>query len=834
MRSLVVIIPALLLVLAAGCRSRPSGVDYNQWKEAIETRRATAARHVTAIPGFKVDLLRTATKAEGSWVSLEFDGQGRLLIGREGPGILRLTLPRRRLGRTHVEVVNNELNECRGLLWAHGSLYANANNSKGLYRLRDTTGNDQFDEVTLLRKTGGGVGHGRNSITLGPDGFIYLTHGNDVLLPEGFKPTPASTYRNYRRDQLLPCEWNRVMFNKGVEPPAGHVIRTDQDGERWDMIAGGFRNPYGLAFNPDGELFVYDADMEWDEGSPWYRPTRVNHVVSGGDYGWRQGTDKWPAYFPDSLPGNADIGLGSPTAMSFGTDSNFPEPYRRALFILDWAYGKIIAVHLMPEGASYRGQAEEFVTGRPLNVTGVDFGPDGSMYFVTGGRRTQSGLYRVRYVGGESQPSLGQAAAGDAKRARELRRQLEQFHSRRSIEGVGLAWEHLGNDDPWIRHAARVALENQALEQWKLPALTESNTKKALSALMALARSTDPKVQSQIFDRLNDLPWEGLPAQWQLVALRTYQLAFTRMGGGRPGDRNPIIKKIVTASEKSAEVRMEVSRLLIYLKAPGIIPGLLNYVVDAASPEERLFYLFHMRHIGDGWTPAHRRAYFAWLKKMVEVRGEPHYQTHLKYIAADALAKVPPGEREPFAALFEPEAKPLAPEAERLAKRKVVHQWAMTDFADPGADLAKRDLANGRRVLKTAACLACHRFGGEGLFVGPDLTAIGARFDARAMLESILEPSRVIDEKYRNMAITTKQGELILGRLVAERDKSLLLAPNPYQPTLTREIQQSAIATRNDSTFSPMPVGLLNSFSREDILDLLAVLKKGEPPVRGE
>ncbi len=119
------------------------------------------------------------------------------------------------------------------------------------------------------------------------------------------------------------------------------------------------------------------------------------------------------------------------------------------------------------------------------------------------------------------------------------------------------------------------------------------------------------------------------------------------------------------------------------------------------------------------------------------------------------------------------------------------------------------------------------RFGGDGFFVGPDLTAIGARFDARAMLESILEPSRVIDDKYRNMAITTKQGELIAGRLVAERDKSLLLAPNPYQPTLTREIQRSAIATRNDSTFSPMPVGLLNSFNREDVLDLLAALQAG-------
>jgi len=826
-RPLTAIIALLLLALLAGCRSRPGGVDYNQWKEALKTRQATAARHVTAIPGFEVDLLRTAAREEGSWVSLEFDGEGRLLIGREGPGILRLTLPRRRFGRTRIEVVNNELNECRGLLWAHGSLYANANNSKGFYRLRDTTGDDQFDEVTLLRKTSGGVGHGRNSIALGPDGFIYLTHGNDVRLPQDFAPGPMSAYRNYRRDQLLPCEWNRVLFNQGVKPPAGHVIRTDRDGKRWEMIAGGFRNPYGLAFNPDGSLFVYDADMERDEGTPWYRPTRINHVVSGGDYGWRQGTDKWPAYFPDSLPGNADIGLGSPTAIAFGTDSNFPGLYRRALFILDWAYGKIFAIHLSPEGASYRGQAEEFVTGRPLNVTGMDFGPDGAMYFVTGGRRTKSGLYRVRYVGDEPPPPLGQAASGEGKRARELRRQLEQFHSQRSIEGVGLSWQHIGSDDPWIRHAARVALENQALVQWQLPALTESNTRKALTALMALARSSDPKVQSQIFGRLNDLPWEGLPVQWQLVALRTYQLAFMRMGDGRPGDRNPIIKKIITASEESPELRMEVSRLLIYLKADGIVPSLLNYVVDAKSPEERLFYLFHMRHIANGWTPAHRRAYFAWLEKMTEARGEQHYQLFLKHIASDALAKVPPGEREVFAAMFESDPKPASPEPERLAKRKVVRQWVMTDFTDLDAGLAKRDMANGRQVLKTAACLACHRFGDDGFFVGPDLTAIGARFDARAMLESILEPSRVIDDKYRNVAISTRQGELIVGRLVAEKDKSLLLAPNPYQPTFTREIQRSAIATRNDSTFSPMPVGLLNSFSREDVLDLLAVLQAG-------
>jgi len=342
---------------------------------------------------------------------------------------------------------------------------------------------------------------------------------------------------------------------------------------------------------------------------------------------------------------------------------------------------------------------------------------------------------------------------------------------------------------------------------------------------MALARVGDAKVQSQLFVRLNDLPWDGLPEQWQLVALRSYQLGFTRMGDGQPGEREAIIKKIVAASEESPELRMEVSRLLIYLEAPGIIPGLLNYVVDAKSPEERMFYLFHMRHIVDGWTQAHRRAYFAWLKKMTDAGGVQQFKLSLKHIVAEALATVPPGEREAFAVLFEREAKPVAPGPERLAKPTVVHHWRMADFADLGDGLAKRNLVNGRRVLKTAACLACHRFGGEGLFVGPDLTAIGARFDARAMLESILEPSSVIDDKYRNVAISTKQGDLIEGRLVGEKDKSLLVAPNPYQPSHTREIMLSAIATRKDSGFSPMPVGLLNSFSREDVLDLLAVLQ---------
>ena len=324
-RSHLCFVAALCAVLVARIDVHAAGPgDYDQWKLALGADAALAPTELEVIEGFEVELLRSAGREEGSWISLEFDGQGRLLIAREDRGILRITPPDEEIGgEPLVETINDTLEECRGLLYAYESLYANANNSRGFYRLRDTTGDDQYDEVQLLKQTGGGVGHGRNDIALGPDGDIYLIHGNDTLLPFGYTPG-NSPLRNYAEDRLLPCSWDRLLFNSGVRAPAGHVVRTDRDGKKWELVASGFRNPYGLDFNADGELFTYDADMEWDIGAPWYRPTRLNHIISGADFGWRQGTGKWPEFYPDTLPAVVNIGLGSPTAVKFGTKSNFP------------------------------------------------------------------------------------------------------------------------------------------------------------------------------------------------------------------------------------------------------------------------------------------------------------------------------------------------------------------------------------------------------------------------------------------------------------------------------------------------------------------------------
>jgi putative heme-binding domain-containing protein len=810
--------------------------DYNQWKQALDARFATPASSLQALAGFKVELLHSATREEGSWVSLAFDPKGRLFIGREGPGILRLTLPAQGTASAQVEVINNTLNECRGLLWAFDSLYANANNSKGFYRLRATGGDGRFDKVELLRATGGNVGHGRNAMALGPDGFLYLIHGNDVLLPADFAAGP-SPFRHYGEDQLLPCSWNRVLMNAGTQAPAGHVVRTDSQGRRWDLVAGGFRNPYGIAFNPDGQMFTYDADMEWDLGAPWYRPTRVNHIVSGGDYGWRQGTGKWPAYFADSLPSNGDIGLGSPTGVKFGTGSSFPEKYRRALFALDWAYGKIYAVHLQPRGASYTSTHEVFLQGRPLNVTDLAFGPDGAMYFVTGGRRTQSGLYRVNWSGDalpkETAPSLeALARQNEAAAARLLRQKLEAHHGHESAAALDFAWEHLGSTDHWIRHAARVAVESQPVVHWRERALKEPRPMAAFTALLALARVADAKDQPALLQRLMSFPIAKLPQEQQLIALRALEISCIRMG--RPADAAAIADRLDAGFPASTPpLNQELCKLLVYLEGPHVIEKSLVLLVQAKTQEERLHYLFTLRHVRQGWTSGQRRDYFTALGRAEYFSGEHYLPLFLRNIRADALGTMTAAERAAIEPMLSAQQRPKPAVARAVTPRPFVREWRMMDFKeDLGAVGQGRDLARGKAMFGAAGCVQCHRFRGEGQAFGPDLAGIGARFDRHALLESILEPSRVIDDKYRSMVVTTRSGDVEVGRLAGEEGPMLLLAPNAFAPDEVVRIAREQIVTQRLSQVSPMPAGLLDTLSRAEILDLLAYLMDEEGPKR--
>jgi hypothetical protein len=143
-------------------------------------------------------------------------------------------------------------------------------------------------------------------------------------------------------------------------------------------------------------LFTADSDTEFEFGFPWYRPNWVLHCVSGADFGWRSGALKIPEAAESTLPPVASLGAGSPTTVLVPSEAAFPDRYRRALFVGDWSFGRVLAVHLKPAGASFSGAVDEIVTGSPLPIAAACIDPrTKTFYFVTGGRKVQSQLYRL-------------------------------------------------------------------------------------------------------------------------------------------------------------------------------------------------------------------------------------------------------------------------------------------------------------------------------------------------------------------------------------------------------------------------------------------------------
>lgn len=424
----------------------------------------TPTEVLETLPGFKIEhVLKSERNKSGSWICLTKDPKGRLLLGgQRGQAITRVTLDGGKVVKE--ETLRIPVTETMGMLFVDNVLYLNGAGSDGkycLYRCKDTKGDDSYDDIECLREWRGGAGeHGAHGIVLGQDKMLYIVCGNFVDVPTDLVAT--SPHRSYGDDLALKRAEDGNGFGAGRQPPGGFVARMDLDGKNAELYSSGERNTYDIGFNADGELFGFDSDMEWDWGNPWYRPVHVFHSVRGGDNGFREGSAKWPEYYPDGLPHTATIGIGCPTGVAFGTGARFPAKYQKAFYVCDWTYGRLIAVHLTPNGSSYSGTSENFVAPKslrsnqgktPLNLTDVIIGDDGAMYFTIGGRGTQASLFRVTYTGTEPATPLAadqlQEQAGHD--ARELRRKLESLNINADPAAVEFAWPYLNHTDRYIQ-----------------------------------------------------------------------------------------------------------------------------------------------------------------------------------------------------------------------------------------------------------------------------------------------------------------------------------------------------------------------------------------------
>jgi len=780
-------------------------------------------------PGFTVERLYSVPKAQqGSWVALAFDPKGRIYSSDQYGALYRTSFTPDRSAVTHVERVPIALGEAHGLLWAFDSLYAVVTHGgtyeSGLYRARDTDGDDVLDKVELLSKFAElGGEHGPHAIVLGPDKrSLYVLAGNHTSLPSPLAASRVPKFWN--DDQLLPLCEDPGGHAVGIHAPGGWLARTDPDGKSWELVATGMRNSFDFDFDEEGEPFTYDSDMEWDVGLPWYRPTRILHLASGSDFGWRRGSGKFPAWVPDSLPPAVEVGLGSPTGVSFGYHSNFPSPWRERLFAADWAYGRILAVELDPKGSSYAGSWQVFASGRPLPVTDILFGPDGALYFAVGGRRTSSGLYRVSWTG----PRSAEDPAPVANRAeREQRRALEQFHLGAKAEPRNLL-APLESSDPFLRGAARAALEELPVADWIGLLGEPRKPRAAVELVLALVRAEASSSGKRVFAALDALPIERWNADDRRDALRVWQVALAR--AGKPEEkiaqhtRARFAPLLATSDYDSQRVLLDV---LVFLEEPSVVPFAIEAATRESNGARAMAYAWPLRDATAGWTPALRSRFFQWLNRSQTLwAGGASFAGYFRHLRTQVLAHMDEAARSALGALADEPAPPKV-EGEPLS---IVNRWNDAGITPLLPELRQgRSFEGGKRAFARARCVECHRIANAGGNRGPDLTGAGARFSERDLLEAVLHPSASIADQYGQTQVVTRDERLYVGRIENETAKTLVLHVSaPAEETVT--LDKEEISERAPSKLSAMPEGLLDVLSEGELLDLFAYVLAGADP----
>jgi putative heme-binding domain-containing protein len=177
-------------------------------------------------------------------------------------------------------------------------------------------------------------------------------------------------------------------------------------------------------------------------------------------------------------------------------------------------------------------------------------------------------------------------------------------------------------------------------------------------------------------------------------------------------------------------------------------------------------------------------------------------------------------------------AKDEAAAADLLAASlpKIVKEWALADFAN-FAKLARphdeATLTRGMQAFVKARCNECHVVAGHGVNLGPDLAESIKKLKGEELFRQIIDPSSAIHEKYQNIRFVTTEGRIVTGVVVKEDEATYQVATNLLTPKSLTTLLKADIEQQAASKVSPMPNGLLNVLTKDEVLDLHTYVEAG-------
>lgn len=138
------------------------------------------------------------------------------------------------------------------------------------------------------------------------------------------------------------------------------------------------------------------------------------------------------------------------------------------------------------------------------------------------------------------------------------------------------------------------------------------------------------------------------------------------------------------------------------------------------------------------------------------------------------------------------------------------------------------DIARGKQVFfetSGVSCKNCHRIQREGKEIGPELTAIGKKYTRTQLLESMLEPSKLIDPKFVTYLAETDDGRLVTGLLVSKDENEVVLKDAQDKVVRIPAKQVEQLVPQRQSLMPDLLLRDMTAQQAADLLEYLSTLK---------